>query len=98
MTVQAAVGGGVLATAVGVGAAHEQASGAPTRAVVAAAGRGVATEFTRTLPATGLGSTMLLLALAFLVLVLGLLLNGLARRHQLAGGSFVPIGLGAPAT
>lgn len=118
MTVQATVGGGVLASVLGVGAARELASGATSRGavlgagaarelasgasgrgVVHAAGRDLAVQATETLPRTGLSQTLALLSLAFVLLVMGMLLNGLARRHRPLGGGWAwPAGNDVPLT
>lgn len=82
MTVQAAVGGSVLASVAGVGATQGQAAGP------------VATQATQTLAFTGASHTMLLVTVAVLMIFAGLLLNGLSRRHSdLALGSS---GMGTP--
>ncbi len=70
MTVQATVGGAVLGTAVGVGSASPEVS---TPFVA----QGV-----QTLAATGASSTLLMATMAMLLIMTGLLLVGLARRHD----------------
>jgi hypothetical protein len=71
MTVQATVGSTVLASAVGVGTA---AGGTTTGSVIVA-------QSAQTLAFTGASHTMLLVAVAILMIVAGVLLNGLSKRH-----------------
>ncbi len=71
MTVQATVGSTVLAAAVGVGTAG---GGATAPALV--------TQTTTTLAFTGASHTALMVAIAVLMIVAGVLINGLSRRHS----------------
>lgn len=87
MTVQASVGGAVLGTGLGVGAARVRAvSFGGAHEQVRDSGH-VAARAANELAVTGSSNTVLLLTLALMVLALGLLLRGLGRRHQAAGGS-----------
>jgi len=73
MTVQAAVGSSVLATAVGLGAT----GGGGDPAVLAE-------QIRQPLALTGASNTVLLVTLAVLLILAGILLKGLSRRHQAA--------------
>jgi hypothetical protein len=78
MTVQATVGSTVLASAVGVGTVGGSASA-----------QVLVTQTTQTLAFTGASHTMILVTLAVIMIMTGLLLNGLSRRHGgLAPGGF----------
>ena len=70
MTVQATVGSAVLATAVGLGTAE---GGASAPLLVA--------QTTQTLAFTGASHTLLIVTVAVLMIIAGMLLNGLSRRH-----------------
>jgi hypothetical protein len=73
MTVQATVGSTVLAAAVGIGTA-----GGGTSAPVLAA------QTTQTLAFTGASHISLMVTLALLMIVGGVLMSGLSRRHSLS--------------
>ena len=77
MTVQAAAGSTVLATAVGIGTAGG------TSATTFAA------QSVEMLAYTGASDTMVLVTMAMLLIFAGALLNGLSRRH----GGLVPAGV-----
>lgn len=68
MSTQATVGGTVLATAVGVGTADS--------------GSLLVAQSAQTLAFTGASHTMLMVTAAILMIIAGLLLNGLSRRHN----------------
>ncbi len=87
MTVQATVGGAVLGTGIGLGAAGQGAVH-PARNVASGPSR-VLSQAGGELALTGSSDTMLLLATAFLLVVMGLLLMGLARRHGGLSGALV---------
>lgn len=81
MTTSATAGGAVLATAVGVGTAGGGASGS------------LVAQSAQTLAFTGASHTMLLITVAILMILAGVLLNGLSRRHGgLAVGGPAPGG------
>jgi len=84
MTVQAAVGTGVLGAVVGAGAVQEGTTGSPSGGVLAATGHGLVKQAAQSLPITGSSNIVLLSSVAFITIVIGLLLVGLARRHRLA--------------
>lgn len=71
MTVQATVGSTVLAAAVGIGTA----GGATTAPALVA-------QTTKTLAFTGASQIDLMVAVAVLLIVAGVLINGLSRRHS----------------
>jgi hypothetical protein len=73
MTVQATVGSTVLAAAVGLGTA-----GGGTSAPVLVA------QTTQTLAFTGASHISLMVTMALLMIVGGVLMNGLSRRHSLS--------------
>lgn len=68
MSSQTAVGGAVLGTAVGAGTANS--------------GSLAVAESAQTLAFTGASHTLLIITVAFLMIIAGLLLNGLSRRHS----------------
>ena len=83
MSTQATVGGTVLATAVGVGTADS--------------GSMLVAQSAQTLAFTGASHTMLMVTVAVLMIIAGLLLNGLSRRHSGFAVAGVPtVSIGSP--